>query len=195
MSICGVQGERRRSTAVTPLASLAAAGVCLLAGCASAQTAGSLTITYAITGSVQATGSFSHSVDAAHLCAAASLPALHAEVNGQPVEAPPGPPVYLIEFDPQAPASQPGALFKAFAYTPGMVAHSDPADDWIQININGQQWAGHGVQSAFQDSFTFDPGGLSGHLTAHGLLAHGPDGTVLPGQSVDLDATWRCPQA
>lgn len=173
---------------------MAAVGICLLAGCASAQTTSSLTITYSVTGAVQDSGSLSHAADPAHLCAAASLPALHAVVDGAAVEAPPGPPVYKVEFDPQAPPSQPGAVFKVFAFQPGMLTHTDPADDWVQIDINGRRWVGHGAQGAFEDHFTFDPDGLSGHVTAHALLAQGPDGALDPGQSIDLDAAWNCPR-
>ena len=160
----------------------------LLGGCATAEPVGALQITYTITGAVLDTRTLGHAADTAHLCSSAALPALHGASGGQPVEAPPGPPVYLVEFDPKAPAHKPGAIFKAFGVTAGAVTHSDPADDWIQINAKGRQWVGHGAQGAFHDSFTFAADGLSGRLEAHGLTAHRTDGT-----SVDLVATWRCP--
>ncbi len=166
----------------------------LLWGCAAAQGSDTLTLDYKISGAVQDSGSLSHAGDAAHLCSAAALPALHATVAGQAVEAPPGPPVYAVDYDSRAPAARPGIYLKAFAYRPGLLTHSDPADDWIQINAKGVLWAGHGSQSNWSDSFTFAADGFSGRVTARGLLPRNADGAIAPGQGIDIDVSWTCPK-
>jgi len=94
----------------------------LLMGCAEAQTPSTLTISYTITGAIQDSATLSHAGDTTHLCSAASLPALHTTVNGEAVEVPPGPPVYIVDYDSQTPASQPGVFLKSFAFLRGQHA-------------------------------------------------------------------------
>ena len=163
----------------------------LLLGCASAQTP--LTITYAISGAIQDSGSLSHPGDDTHLCSAVSLPALHATISDQQLEVPPGPPVYVVNYDLQAPASQPGVYLKAFSYLSSAPTHSDPADDWVQINAKGKVWSAHGSQMKWSDSFIFAADYTSGRLTAHGLVPRNADGSLLPGKNIDLDISWTCP--
>lgn len=178
---------------ITLTVPLAIAGTLLL-GCALAQTPAPLTITYTISGAIQDSGSLSHPGDDTHLCSAVSLPALHAVAGDQPLEVPPGPPVYVVNYDSQAPASQPGVYLKAFSYLSNALTHSDPADDWVQINAKGNLWSAHGSQMKWTDGFTFAPDYTSGHLTAHGLVPRHADGSLAPGKSIDIDVSWTCPK-
>jgi hypothetical protein len=164
-------------------------------GCAEAQTPSTLTISYTITGAIQDSATLSHAGDTTHLCSAASLPALHTTVNGEAVEVPPGPPVYIVDYDSQTPASQPGVFLKSFAFLRGQRMHSDPADDWVQLNAKGRLWAGSGSQSSWTDRFEFAADGLSGHVTAHGLTPRNADGSLAQGDGIDVDVTWTCPHA
>jgi hypothetical protein len=165
----------------------------LLLGCAMAQTAVPLAITYKISGAIQDSGSLDHPGDDTHLCSAVSLSALHTTAPDQPLEVPPGPPVYVVNYDSQAPVSQPGVYLKAFSYMSNALTHSDPADDWVQINAKGKLWSAHGSQMKWTDSFVFAADYTSGHLAAHGLVPRNADGSLAPGNSIDLDISWTCP--
>ena len=166
-----------------------------LAGCQNSTPPGPdvMTVRYEVHGAVSEMQRLARPTDASHYCSTSALPWGHTQSG---VEIPPGPPTFRFNFD-QADASRPGISLVAFGYTRGMTKHSDPADDWIQVNAGGKQWVGHGLQRdpGFNISFTFATDGQSGTFAAR-KLHPGPTGALVDAVStVDVSGSWRCASA
>ena len=154
-----------------------------------------IAVHYITNGSAAVDFRFEHPIDQTHHCAITQLPWSHAEVNGEVLEVPPGPPSYQIVYDTPAPRAGSHFPLLAFGYQQGQTAHSDPADDWIELWADGEEWVGHGSGDPnFTIDIVFAADGRSGKFAAHHLRAV-RDGQFVPDKSVDVNGEWTCPLA
>jgi hypothetical protein len=158
-----------------------------------ASAAGEVAIHVLTTGSARrADVKLHHAADAQHYCTVSSQPWSHVVVKGESLEVPPLPPTYQVVYG--AANDETRFHFSAFNYHAGMTAHSDPADDEIDLQTGEREWIGRGGSNdpAFQFEIKFTPDGNSGSFIAHHLrLAH--DGQISPGnETADLQGGWRC---
>ena len=152
-------------------------------------------ISLEVTGSMVTELKFRHVGDAQHFCATSAEPWAHVDANGQSLEVPPGPPKYELVYNDGNEPSAPHFHLSAFNYRLGVVAHNDPADDWIDFSAGGKEWIGHGISAdpAFQLEIKFGPDGNSGSFVALHLRAAN-NGTASPGNDVvDVRGAWLCP--
>ena len=177
----------------------------LTTGCATRAGAGDapptntsdVTISFSTKGSVIVDFTFKHAADTQHYCATSAQPWAHADVNGQSVEVPPGPPSYELRYDAGSRRAAEHFRLSAFNYHSGMTTHSDPANDWIDFWADGDEWLGHGgsADPDFKMDIAFAADGRSGTFTAHHLRA-ARDGKVSQGnEAVDVKGEWQCPFA
>ena len=153
-----------------------------------------MTVRYEVHGSVSEKQRLAHPADTDHYCTTSVLPWGHTQSG---VEIPQGPPTFRLAFGLQPDATRPGLSLVAFGYATGMTSHSDPADDWIEVDAGGKQWLGHGLQRdpSFNTSFTFAADGRSGTFTARGLHPGPIEKPVDMGSSVDISGSWSCASA
>jgi hypothetical protein len=183
---------------LAPIIAVSLASALAICGRADAESAAQgedVVVNFSTTGSVIVDFTFEHKADGQHFCATAAGAWSQATDKGESKGTLQTSPAYEVRYD--AGPRRATEHFRLFAanYQPGTIAHSDPANDWIDFWADGDEWLGHGggADPSFKFDITFAPDGRSGTFTAHHLRA-ARDGKISPGdETVDVKGEWHCP--
>lgn len=167
---------------------------CLYVAIQAAPTAAAekMAIDLTVSGALQAPTRASHEPGIAHACTAAADP--WAGSGEQLDERPPPYPFYRVIFGQRGAGAEldrpgPSLTLTLSDYAPGETQHEDPANDSIDVVLQGREFVGHsGLEDPdYRLSLTYLPDGRGGSFSARHL--RGPDDAL-----IDIDGSWQCPR-